>query len=67
MKKTDLQKTIENFWDDKESINPSNKNLTKTINVVLDQLDRGIIRICEKYSQKSIELYYDNVFRELLE
>ena len=48
MKKTDLQKTIENFWDDKESINPSNKNLTKTINVVLDQLDRGIIRICEK-------------------
>jgi len=48
MKKTDLQKTIENFWDEKESINSGNKNLTKTINVVLDQLDRGIIRICEK-------------------
>ena len=51
MKKTDLQKTIENFWDDKESINPGNKNLTKTINVVLDQLDRGIIRVCEKNNE----------------
>ena len=48
MKKTDLQKTIENFWDEKESISPGNKNLTKTINVVLDQLDRGILRVCEK-------------------
>jgi 2,3,4,5-tetrahydropyridine-2-carboxylate N-succinyltransferase len=48
MEKTDLRKTIENFWDDKESINSGNKDLTKTINVVLDQLDRGIIRICEK-------------------
>ena len=47
MIKTDLQKTIENFWDEKESINAGNKNLTKTINVVLDQLDRGIIRVCE--------------------
>ena len=25
------------------------------------------LKICEKYSQKSIEMYYDNVFRELLE
>ena len=48
MEKTDLRKTIENFWDDKESINSGNNDLTKTINVVLDQLDRGIIRICEK-------------------
>ncbi len=48
MKKTDLQKTIEKFWGEKESINQGNKDLTKTINVVLDQLDRGIIRICEK-------------------
>ncbi len=24
-------------------------------------------RICENYSQKSIESYYDNVFREILE
>ena len=48
MKKTDLQKNIEKFWGEKESINAGNKDLTKTINVVLDQLDRGIIRICEK-------------------
>ena len=47
MNKTELKKTIENFWDEKESINAGNKNLTKTINVVLDQLDRGIIRVCE--------------------
>ena len=48
MIKTDLKKTIENFWDEKDSINSGNKNLTKTINVVLDQLDRGILRVCEK-------------------
>ena len=48
MKKTNLRETIENFWDNKESINSGNKSLTKTINVVLDQLDRGIIRVCEK-------------------
>ena len=50
MEKTDLRKTIENFWDDKESINSGNNDLTKTINVVLDQLDRGIIRVCEKHN-----------------
>ena len=50
MKKTDLQKIIEKFWTEKESINPGNKDLTKTINVVLDQLDRGIIRVCEKHN-----------------
>ena len=48
MKKTELKQVIENIWDEKESINSGNKNLTKTINVVLDQLDRGIIRVCEK-------------------
>ena len=48
MKKTDLQKNIEKFWGEKESINQGNKDLTKTINLVLDQLDRGIIRICDK-------------------
>ena len=48
MKKIDLQNTIENFWNEKESISSGNKNLTKTINVVLDQLDRGILRVCEK-------------------
>ena len=47
MKKTELKKIVENFWDEKESINAGNKNLTKTINAVLDQLDRGIIRVCE--------------------
>ena len=50
MKKTELKQVIENFWNEKESINSGNKNLTKTINVVLDQLDRGIIRVCEKHN-----------------
>ena len=50
MKKTELKQVIENCWDEKESINSGNKNLTKTINVVLDQLDRGIIRVCEKHN-----------------
>ena len=31
-----------------EKFNYFNKSLTKTINTVLDQLDRGILRICEK-------------------
>ncbi len=50
MKKTELKQVIENFWDEKKSINSGNINLTKTINVVLDQLDRGIIRVCEKHN-----------------
>ena len=50
MKKTELKQVIENFWDEKETINSGNTNLTKTINVVLDQLDRGIIRVCEKHN-----------------
>ena len=50
MKRTELKQVIENFWDEKESINSGNKNLTKTINVVLDQLDSGIIRVCEKHN-----------------
>ena len=50
MKKTELKQVVENFWNEKKSINSSNKNLTKTINVVLDQLDRGIIRVCEKHN-----------------
>ena len=29
MKKTDLQKNIEKFWGEKESINQGNKDLTK--------------------------------------
>ncbi len=48
MTKVDLQRIIENFWDEKNSINSGNKNLTKAINSVLDQLDRGILRICDK-------------------
>ena len=28
MKKTELKQVIENFWDEKESINSGNKNLT---------------------------------------
>ena len=50
MKKTELKQVIENFWDEKESINSGNKTLTKTINVVLGQLDSGIIRVCEKHN-----------------
>ena len=50
MKKTELKQVIENFWDEKESINSGNKTLIKTINVVLDQLDSGIIRVCEKHN-----------------
>ena len=50
MKKTELKQVIENFWDEKKTINSGNTNLTKTINVVLDQLDRGIIRVCEKHN-----------------
>ena len=51
MKKTELKQVVENFWNEKKSINSGNKNLTKTINVVLDQLDRGVIRICEKNNE----------------
>ena len=35
MKKTELKQVIENCWDEKESINSGNKNLTKTITVTM--------------------------------
>ncbi|MFL2679648.1 MAG: 2,3,4,5-tetrahydropyridine-2,6-dicarboxylate N-succinyltransferase [Alphaproteobacteria bacterium] len=48
MTKKNLKEKIENYWDNKELINQSNKNLKKDINEVLDFLDRGVLRVCEK-------------------
>jgi|TARA_B100000287_G_scaffold387164_1_gene395526 2,3,4,5-tetrahydropyridine-2-carboxylate N-succinyltransferase len=48
MLKSDLKLLIEKYWDQSDSINPSNKELVKCVKESLDLLDRGLIRICEK-------------------
>ncbi len=48
MSESNLIKVIENFWDKKETINSSNTELTGSIKKVLELLDKGEIRICEK-------------------
>ncbi len=48
MSEDNLKQFIEKFWDKKESINSSNKDLIKIINEVLSLLDNGNVRICEK-------------------
>jgi len=48
MPKINLKEKIENYWNNKELITQSNKELKKDINEVLDFLDRGILRVCEK-------------------
>ena len=48
MSKDNLKQFIEKFWEEKESINSSNKDLIKVINEVLSLLDNGNVRICEK-------------------
>ena len=44
----DLKKFIDTLWNKKESFNPSDKEVKKNIRQVLDSLDTGEIRICEK-------------------
>ena len=39
---------IEKFWDEKESLNINDNLLTNTVKNVLDSLDNGKIRVCEK-------------------
>tara|TARA_Y100000589_G_C27110563_1_gene612027 strand:- start:471 stop:1322 length:852 start_codon:yes stop_codon:yes gene_type:complete len=39
---------IEKFWDEKESLSINDKLLTDTVKNVLDSLDSGKIRVCEK-------------------
>ncbi len=43
-----IKEDIENFWENKDSINFSDEELKKTILSVLESLDSGKIRICEK-------------------
>jgi len=52
MTKINLKEKIENYWDNKELITQSNKELKKDINEVLDSLDRGVLRVCEKNKNK---------------
>ena len=39
---------IEKFWDERESLNINDKLLINTVKNVLDSLDNGKIRVCEK-------------------
>jgi|TARA_B100000787_G_scaffold168494_1_gene157367 2,3,4,5-tetrahydropyridine-2-carboxylate N-succinyltransferase len=47
------QQIIENLWDQKDTINFLEDTIAKeAVNIVLDQLDNGSIRVCEKNNSK---------------
>ncbi len=48
MSTSNLKNFINNLWDNRESFNPADKEARKNIKQVLDSLDIGEIRICEK-------------------
>ncbi len=43
-----IKENIESFWENKDSLDINNKLLKENINIVLNELDIGKIRVCEK-------------------
>ena len=48
---------IENFWENKDNINFANAEIKKKILEVLESLDSGEIRVCEKKNGVSSQLH----------
>ena len=49
MKEKEIEKIINDAWEDKEQINPNSEpSIKETINHVIDELDQGKIRVAEK-------------------
>ncbi|MCP4922481.1 MAG: 2,3,4,5-tetrahydropyridine-2,6-dicarboxylate N-succinyltransferase [bacterium] len=47
-----LQKTIEGLWEDRASLAPENHVAQVTVSEVLNALDSGTLRVCEKIDQE---------------
>ena len=45
---------IENFWENKDNINFANAEIKKKILEVLESLDSGEIRVCEKKMESGL-------------
>ena len=46
---SEIEKIINGAWENKESINPdSDKSIINTINGIIEDLDKGKIRVAEK-------------------
>ena len=48
MSKNELKEKIENYWEKKDSLNPTDNNIRSDVDKVLDLLDSGKIRVREK-------------------
>jgi len=48
MSDLELKKIVEELWDNKDSVDLTNEENSEKIKKVLDLLDRGQIRVCEK-------------------
>ena len=42
------KKNIESFWENKDSLDLNDKLLKESVNNVLNELDIGKLRVCEK-------------------
>ena len=54
MSDLELKKIVEELWDNKDSVDLTNEKNSEKIKKVLDLLDRGQIRVCEKNENKWI-------------
>ena len=43
-----LEEKIENYWEEKDSLNLADNDLRSDVNKVLDLLDNGQLRVSEK-------------------
>ncbi len=54
MSDLELKKIVEELWDNKDSVDLTNEENSEKIKKVLDLLDRGQIRVCERNKNKWI-------------
>ena len=51
---SDIEKIINDAWENKDQVNQnSDKSLKDTINQIIDDLDRGKVRVAEKINGES--------------
>ena len=52
---SDIEKIINDAWENKDQVNQnSDKSLKDTINKIIDDLDRGKVRVAEKKMENGL-------------
>ena len=56
---SEIEKIINGAWENKENINPdSDKSIINTINGIIEDLDKGKIRVAEKINDEWVTHQY---------